>query len=165
MWTHRGGNFFALFFSGSAAFHGCLPRKRIPSLTHCLFLRPCPITRARGGDGFVLLFYCFWFGEFKTSEGCTKKRHKGTLRQNMFCPEVPLAPFLKRYHAFESSKSFTSPLPPASSGTSNRWLPGREHPSGKESPSLEPSGKALNAGYRKKQKSLHPPQVRSMRKA
>ena len=93
--------FLLFFFSGSAAFHGCLPKKRILSLTQCLFLRPGTITQCRReGDGFVLLFYCFWFGEFKTSEGCTKKRHKGTLRQNLFCPEVPLAPFFKALPRF-----------------------------------------------------------------
>ncbi len=113
------------------------------------------------------LFYCFIVFDLENSKHPRDVLKKGTsalLDKTCFVQRCPLHLFLKRYRAFLNSPNPLQILFPYS-GTSNRWLPGREHPSGKEFPSLEPSGKALNAGYRKKQKSLHPPQVRSMRKA
>ena len=64
-----------------------------------------------GGDGSR---YKYRFAWFKTSCGCTSKRHTGTLRQNEFCPEVPGAPFQKCCALFWiwQMPSKTNPSPP-----------------------------------------------------
>lgn len=105
------------------------------------------------------LFYCFIVFDLENSKhprDVLKKAQGHSSTKLVLSRDAPCTFFKALPRFFEFSKSFTSPFPPTSSGTSNRWLPGREHPSVKESPSLEPSGKALNTGYRKRQKKSTP---------
>jgi hypothetical protein len=92
---------------------------------------------------------------------CFLRKAHGTLRQASLSRGARI-PFLKALPRFRISQIPYILLP--FTGTSNKWLPVREHPSDKESLPLEPAVKTLNAGYRKKQKSLPPPQVRSCEK-
>ena len=159
------GLLFLIFFSDSAAFHGCLRRMRcFPSINNRFRWGTMTRRRWKAWAMIVLmnvngvgLWFRIW--EFKTSDGCTSKKGMRPLLTNKFAGGDPHT-FLKSAHAlFEHPKSFTLSLP-SSTPCFHRHLKQIAAPAGtcylrKHPASSEPAGKALNVGCRKEKKKYY----------